>query len=130
MTRNDKKTIMAQKYIPEITDGDKRIHLVFGNHVGMSLARVPCEDDHRGNLVMGAKGEVRQLTERDQEICEAIGKTLLKAGVYFAGIDVIGDYLSEINITSPTGMREISKKSEVNVSDRFFEALHKFNLHD
>ena len=130
MTRNDKKTIMAQKYIPEITDGDKRIHLVFGNHVGMSLARVPCEDDHRGNLVMGAKGEVRQLTERDQEICDAIGETLLKAGVYFAGIDVIGDYLSEINITSPTGMREISKKSEVNVSDRFFEALHKFNLHD
>ena len=127
MTRNDKKTIMAQKYIPEIVDGDKRIHLVFGNHVGMSLARVPSKDDHRGNLVMGAKGEVRQLTERDQEICGAIGERLLKAGVYFAGIDVIGDYLSEINITSPTGMREISKKSEVNVSDRFFEALHKFN---
>ena len=58
---------------------------------------------------------------------EIIGERLLKAGVYFAGIDVIGDYLSEINITSPTGMREISKKSEVNVSDRFFEALHKFN---
>jgi glutathione synthase len=127
MTRNDKKTIMAQKYIPEIVDGDKRIHLVFGNHVGMSLARVPSKDDHRGNLVMGAKGEVRQLTERDQEICGAIGERLFKAGVYFAGIDVIGDYLSEINITSPTGMREISKKSEVNVSDRFFEALHKFN---
>ena len=127
MTRNDKKTIMAQKYIPEIVEGDKRIHLVFGNHVGMSLARVPSKDDHRGNLVMGAKGEVRQLTDRDQEICGAIGETLLKAGVYFAGIDVIGDYLSEINITSPTGMREISKKSEVNVSDLFFEALHKSN---
>ncbi|HJL79782.1 MAG: glutathione synthase [Gammaproteobacteria bacterium] len=127
MTRNDKKTIMAQKYIPEIKDGDKRIHLVFGHHVGMALARVPSEGDHRGNLVMGATGEVRPLTERDQEICDAIGNTLLKAGVYFAGIDVIGDYLSEINITSPTGMREISKNSEVNVSDRFFEALHKLN---
>ena len=127
MTRNNSKTIMAQKYIPEIKDGDKRIHLVFGNHVDMALARVPSEKDHRGNLVMGAVGEVRKLTQRDIEICKTIGETLLKGGVYFAGIDVIGDYLSEINITSPTGMREISKNSDVNVSDRFFEALQKSN---
>ena len=127
MTRNNSKTIMAQKYIPEIRDGDKRIHLVFGNHVDMALARVPSEKDHRGNLVMGAVGEVRKLTQRDIEICKTIGGTLLKGGVYFAGIDVIGDYLSEINITSPTGMREISKNSDVNVSDRFFEALQKSN---
>ena len=127
MTRNNSKTIMAQKYIPEIKDGDKRIHLVFGNHVDMALARVPSEEDHRGNLVMGAVGEVRKLTQRDIEICKTIGGTLLKGGVYFAGIDVIGNYLSEINITSPTGMREISKNSDVNVSDRFFEALQKSN---
>ena len=127
MTGNNSKTIMAQKYIPEIKDGDKRIHLVFGNHVDMALARVPSEKDHRGNLVMGAVGEVRKLTQRDIEICKTIGGTLLKGGVYFAGIDVIGDYLSEINITSPTGMREISKNSDVNVSDRFFEALQKSN---
>ena len=127
MTRNNSKTIMAQKYIPEIKDGDKRIHLVFGNHLDMALARVPSEKDHRGNLVMGAVGEVRKLTQRDIEICKTIGGTLLKGGVYFAGIDVIGDYLSEINITSPTGMREISKNSDVNVSDRFFEALQKSN---
>ena len=127
MTRNNSKTIMAQKYIPEIKYGDKRIHLVFGNHVDMALARVPSEEDHRGNLVMGAVGEVRKLTQRDIEICKTIGGTLLKGGVYFAGIDVIGDYLSEINITSPTGMREISKNSDVNVSDRFFEALQKSN---
>ena len=127
MTRDNSKTIMAQKYIPEIKDGDKRIHLVFGNHVDMALARVPSEKDHRGNLVMGAVGEVRKLTQRDIEICKTIGGTLLKGGVYFAGIDVIGDYLSEINITSPTGMREISKNSDVNVSDRFFEALQKSN---
>ena len=127
MTRNNSKTIMAQKYIPEIKDGDKRIHLVFGNHVDMALARVPSEKDHRGNLVMGAVGEVRKLTQRDIEICKTIGGTLLKSGVYYAGIDVIGDYLSEINITSPTGMREISKNSDVNVSDRFFEALQKSN---
>ena len=127
MTRNNSKTIMAQKYIPEIKDGDKRIHLVFGNHVDMALARVPSEEDHRGNLVMGAVGEVRKLTQRDIEISKTIGGTLLKGGVYFAGIDVIGDYLSEINITSPTGMREISKNSDVNVSDRFFEALQKSN---
>ena len=127
MTRDNSKTIMAQKYIPEIKDGDKRIHLVFGNHVDMALARVPSEEDHRGNLVMGAVGEVRKLTQRDIEICKTIGGTLLKGGVYFAGIDVIGDYLSEINITSPTGMREISKNSDMNVSDRFFEALQKSN---
>ena len=127
MTRNNSKNIMAQKYIPEIKDGDKRIHLVFGNHVDMALARVPSEKDHRGNLVMGAVGEVRKLTQRDIEICKTIGGTLLKSGVYFAGIDVIGDYLSEVNITSPTGMREISKNSDVNVSDRFFEALQKSN---
>ena len=127
MTRDNRKTIMAQKYIPEIKDGDKRIHLVFGNHVDMALARVPSEKDHRGNLVMGAVGEVRKLTQRDIEICKTIGGTLLKGGVYFAGIDVIGDFLSEINITSPTGMREISKNSDVNVSDRFFEALQKSN---
>ena len=127
MTRDNSKTIMAQKYIPEIKDGDKRIHLVFGNHVDMALARVPSEKDHRGNLVMGAVGEVRKLTQRDIEICKTIGGTLLKGGGYFAGIDVIGDYLSEINITSPTGMREISKNSDVNVSDRFFEALQKSN---
>lgn len=127
MTRDNSKTIMAQKYIPEIKDGDKRIHLVFGNHVDMALARVPSEKDHRGNLVMGAVGEVRKLTQRDIEICKTIGGTLLKGGVYFAGIDIIGDYLSEINITSPTGMREISKNSDVNVSDRFFEALQKSN---
>ena len=125
MTKNDSKTIMAQKYIPEIKNGDKRIHLDFGKHVDMALARVPSEEDHRGNLVMGAVGEVRKLTQRDKEICNQIGATLLKAGVYFAGIDVIGDYLSEINITSPTGMREISKNSEVNVSDVFFKALQK-----
>ena len=125
MTKNDSKTIMAQKYIPEIKNGDKRIHLVFGKHVDMALARVPSEEDHRGNLVMGAVGEVRKLTQRDKEICNQIGATLLKAGVYFAGIDVIGDYLSEINITSSTGMREISKNSEVNVSDVFFKALQK-----
>ncbi len=127
MTRDNSKTIMAQKYIPEIKDGDKRIHLVFGNHVDMALARVPSEKDHRGNLVMGAVGEVRKLTQRDIEICKTIGGTLLKGGIYFAGIDVIGDYLSEINITSPTGMREISKNSDVNVSDLFFEALQKSN---
>ena len=125
MTKNDSKTIMAQKYIPEIKNGDKRIHLLFGKHLDMALARVPSEEDHRGNLVMGAVGEVRKLTQRDKEICNQIGATLLKAGVYFAGIDVIGDYLSEINITSPTGMREISKNSEVNVSDVFFKALQK-----
>ena len=128
MTKNDSKTIMAQKYIPEIKNGDKRIHLVFGKHVDMVLARVPSEEDHRGNLVMGAVGEVRKLTQRDKEICNEIGATLLKAGVYFAGIDVIGDYLTEINVTSPTGIQEINRLDDIHIEKTLWNTIERLTL--
>ena len=116
-------TIMAQVYVPEIQEGDKRIHIVYGQHCNTALARIPSDQDNRGNLVMGAKGQTQELTSRDKEICETIGPILLEHGIYFAGIDVIGDYLTEINITSPTGMREIKRYAGEDVSGLFFNCL-------
>jgi glutathione synthase len=116
-------TIMAQAYVPEILQGDKRIHIVYGQHCNTALARIPSDHDNRGNLVMGATGQTQELSSRDKEICEAIGPTLLDHGIYFAGIDVIGDYLTEINITSPTGMREIKRYAGEDVSGFFFDCL-------
>jgi len=120
-------TIMAQVYVPEIKHGDKRIHIVYGEHCNTVLARIPHDKDNRGNLVMGATGETQELSSGDKKICETIGPTLLENGIYFAGIDVIGDYLTEINITSPTGMREIKRNSGEDVSSFFFETLESKN---
>ena len=114
---------MAQAYVPEMLHGDKRIHIVYGQHCKTALARIPSDHDNRGNLVMGATGQTQELSSRDKEICEAIGPTLLDHGIYFAGIDVIGDYLTEINITSPTGMREIKRYTGEDVSGFFFDCL-------
>ena len=116
-------TVMAQAYVPEILQGDKRIHIVYGQHCNTALARIPNDQDNRGNLVMGATGQTQELSSRDKEICEAIGPTLLDHGIYFAGIDVIGDYLTEINITSPTGMREIKRYAGEDISGFFFDCL-------
>jgi len=120
-------TVMAQAYVPEILQGDKRIHIVYGQHCNTALARIPSDHDNRGNLVMGATGQTQELSSRDKEICEAIGPTLLDHGIYFAGIDVIGDYLTEINITSPTGMREIKRYAGEDVSGFFFDCLESRN---
>ncbi|MEE4185777.1 MAG: glutathione synthase [Gammaproteobacteria bacterium] len=116
LTRDGTGFAMAQSYIPEITAGDKRIILVNGNAPDYALARVPGKDDNRGNLVMGATGELRELTERDRWICAEVGPELRRRGVLFAGLDVIGDYLTEVNVTSPTGIREIHKLSGVNLA--------------
>ena len=116
-------TVMAQAYVPEILQGDKRIHIVYGQHCNTALARIPSDQDTLGNLVMGATGQTQELSSRDKEICEAIGPTLLDHGIYFAGIDVIGDYLTEINITSPTGMREIKRYAGEDISGFFFDCL-------
>lgn len=123
MTNQNKQMIMSQRYIPEITDGDKRIILINGEHLGYALARIPAKGDFRGNLAAGAKGEVRQLTEHDQWICEQVGPTLKAKGLYFVGLDVIGDYLTEINVTSPTGVRELEKDTDINICQRFFDKL-------
>jgi glutathione synthase len=114
---------MAQLFIPEISDGDKRILIVDGVAVPYALARIPSADDYRGNLVMGAVGEARRLTERDEWICSEVGPVLRERGVIFAGIDVIGDYLTEINVTSPTGIRELDSAFDLNIAGTLFDAI-------
>jgi len=123
LTRDGTGYAMAQSYIPEISDGDKRIILVNGAAPQYALARVPGKDDNRGNLVMGATGELRELTERDRWICAEVGPELRRRGVVFAGLDVIGDYLTEVNVTSPTGIREIHKLSGVNLAAELMEQI-------
>jgi glutathione synthase len=117
------KFAMAQLYIPEIKLGDKRILLIDGEPVPYALARIPSADDNRGNLVMGAVGKGQELSARDREICEEVGPVLRDSGVVFAGIDVIGDYMTEVNVTSPTGIRELDKQYSLNIAGQMFDAI-------
>jgi glutathione synthase len=125
-------SIMAQVYVPAIrTLGDKRILLINGEPVPYALARIPAEGELRGNLAAGAHGEVVPLTERDRWICEQIAPTLRSKGLYFVGIDVIGDYLTEINVTSPTCVREIEAATGLGIAYdylRFLSTLCKPKL--
>jgi len=114
---------MAQVFIPEISSGDKRILLVNGETVPYALARIPPADDNRGNLVMGATGIGQTLSDGDRAICEQVGPVLREHGVLFAGIDVIGDYLTEVNVTSPTGIRELDKQFDLNIAGQLFDAI-------
>jgi len=124
LTDEGRNFAIAQRYIPEITDGDKRILLVNGKPAAdFALARVPPPDDNRGNLVMGALPEIRPLTDRDRWICEQVGPVLRQRGVVFAGLDVIGDYLTEVNVTSPTGIRELAKLAETDVAVTLIDAI-------
>ncbi len=123
LTDSERRYCVAQKFIPEISAGDKRILLVDGEPVPCSLARIPPADDNRGNLVMGATGEGRELSERDRRICERVGPVLRDNGVVFTGIDVIGDYLTEINVTSPTGIRELDRLFDLNIAGLMFDAI-------
>lgn len=123
LTDNGKRFIVGQKYIPEISDGDKRILMINGKPIDYALARIPAAGESRGNLVMGATGEGRPLTDRDRWICEQVGPELLKRGVMFAGLDVIGDYLTEINVTSPTGIRELDQQFGIDIADQFIAAV-------
>ena len=113
----------AQAFIPEISEGDKRILLIDGEPVPYTLARIPSADDNRGNLVMGAIGKGQPLSDRDREICAAVGPALADHGVIFAGIDVIGDYLTEINVTSPTAIRELDRLFDLNIAGLMFDAI-------
>ena len=125
LTDNGRRFAMAQVYIPEIKDGDKRILLVDGEPIPYALARIPSADDNRGNLVMGAAGEGRELTDADRRICRVVGPVLRDRGVVFAGLDVIGDFLTEINVTSPTGIRELDAKFGLNIAGTLFDAIEK-----
>lgn len=123
MTRNDQQTIMAQRYLPEITQGDKRILLVDGEPVPYALARIPAPGETRGNLAAGGTGKVIELSERDRWICSQVGPVLCERGVLFAGLDVIGDYLTEINVTSPTCLREIDNDRGTDIGGQLMDAI-------
>ena len=114
---------VTQVFVPEINAGDKRILLIEGEPIPYALARIPTGDDHRGNMVAGAVTRGQELSERDQWICEQVGPVLRDAGVLFAGIDVIGDFLTEVNVTSPTGIRELDKEFDLNIAGRMFDAI-------
>ncbi len=125
LTQDGRRFAMAQAFIPEIRDGDKRILLIDGEPVPHALARIPSPDDNRGNLVMGAIGKGQALTSADVKICERVGPVLRENGVLFAGIDVIGDYLTEINVTSPTGIRELDRQFDLNIAGLLFDAIEQ-----
>lgn len=116
---------MAQRYVPEIRDGDKRILVINGECPEEVLARLPAAGDNRGNLASGAASEVRAVTERDRWIVSQVGPVLRERGVLFAGLDVIGDYLTEVNVTSPTGIRELQKQGHSDLAATFIDVIEK-----
>lgn len=123
LTHYGARTIMAQRFIPEITQGDKRILLIAGIAVPYALARIPKPGETRGNLAAGGTGKAQPLSERDCMIAETLGPSLFKTGLLLVGLDVIGDYLTEINVTSPTGMQEITKQTGLNVAALMLDAI-------
>ena len=123
LTNNGARTIMAQKYLPAIKDGDKRVLLINGKPVPYCLARIPKAGETRGNLAAGGTGVARELTTRDREIAETLGPILIKRGLMLAGLDVIGEHLTEINVTSPTCFREIMDQTGTNVAGLFVDAI-------
>jgi glutathione synthase len=125
MTQNETRTVMAQRFIPEITAGDKRILLVDGEVIPYALARVPAEGEFRGNLAAGATGRGIELSERDRWLCQQIAPTLKDKGLIFVGIDVIGDYLTEINVTSPTGIRELDRLFDLDIAGQLMDAIDR-----
>jgi glutathione synthase len=118
-----KRTIMAQRYLPEILAGDKRIIVIDGEPLPYSLARIPMAGETRGNLAAGGTGVAQPLTARDLEIATTVGKVLKQKGLFLVGLDVIGDHLTEINVTSPTGMVEIAAQTSCNPAAIFMDAL-------
>jgi glutathione synthase len=125
LTDYDRQFAMAQVFIPEISLGDKRILLIDGEPVPHALARIPSDDDNRGNIVAGAVAKGQALSASDLAICDRVGPVLRDAGVVFAGIDVIGDYLTEVNVTSPTGIRELDRQFDINIAGLLFDAIEK-----
>lgn len=126
LTADERRFAMAQHYVPEIsTGGDKRILLIDGEPYPHVLARIPPAGDNRGNLAVGATAEGRELTDRDRWICARVGPVLREKGIIFAGLDVIGDYLTEINVTSPTGIRELDGMYGDNICGLLFDAIEK-----
>lgn len=125
LTEHGSRYCMVQSYIPAITDGDKRVLVVDGEPVPYCLARIPQGGETRGNLAAGGRGEARPLSESDRRIAEAVGPTLKAKGLIFVGLDIIGDKLTEINVTSPTCVREIEAAFPVNIAGMLMDAIEK-----
>jgi glutathione synthase len=123
LTNLGKETIMAQRYIPEIVDGDKRILMINGEPIDYALARIPSQGETRGNLAAGGRGEGRPLSDRDRWIAAQVGPKLREAGLLFVGLDVIGDYLTEINVTSPTCIRELDNQFGLDIAMQLMNCI-------
>lgn len=125
LTQHGHQQIMAQAYLPQIVDGDKRILMIDGEPVPYCLARIPASGETRGNLAAGGRGEARPLTERDRWIAAQVGPTLREKGLLFVGLDVIGDSLTEINVTSPTCIREIDAAYNTDIGGQLMDAIER-----
>jgi len=123
ITQRGTEYVMAQQYIPDIAKGDKRILMVNGEPIPYALARLPAPGETRGNLAAGGKPQAQPLSERDLWICKELGPSLREKGLFFVGLDVIGDYLTEINITSPTCIRELHKETGLNAASILLDAM-------
>ena len=123
LNRDGQQTVMVQRFLPAIAEGDKRVLVIGGEPVPFSLARIPQGGEVRGNLAAGGRGEARPLTERDREIAGALGPVLAARGLLLVGLDIIGEQLTEINVTSPTCFREITDQTGFDVAARFIDAL-------
>lgn len=125
ITQFGQQTVMAQRYLPQIVDGDKRIIVINGEPLPYALARIPQAGETRGNLAAGGKGVAQPLTARDHEIATTVGKVLREKGLFLVGLDVIGEHLTEINVTSPTGMVEIAAQTDCKPTELFMDALEQ-----
>jgi glutathione synthase len=124
LTHDGTRFAVVQKYLPDIAlGGDSRVLLIDGEPVPYALARIPSADDHRGNLAAGAKGVARALNDRDRWLCQQIGPALREAGMLFVGLDVIGGFVTEINVTSPTGVRELDKAYGLDIGAMLIDAI-------
>ncbi|MDQ7089373.1 MAG: glutathione synthase [Methylococcales bacterium] len=125
MTENKSRYIMAQNYLPEIKHGDKRILLINGEPVPYALARIPAKGETRGNLAAGGHAKGQPLSERDLWIVQQVGETLREKGLIFVGLDVIGDYLTEINVTSPTCVQELDREFNLNIAGQLMDHIEQ-----
>ncbi len=123
LTDSGRQQIMAQKFIPDIVNGDKRILLIDGKPVDYALARIPAFGETRGNLAAGGSGVAQELTAKDRWICEQVGPVLREKGLLFVGLDVIGDFLTEINVTSPTCLREIDRAFNLDIAGDLMDCI-------
>ena len=123
LTDSGMRYAMAQRFVPEIAEGDKRVLLIEGEAMPFALARVPAADDARGNLAAGARAVPIEIGDREREIARAVGPVARERGLMFVGLDVIGDYLTEVNVTSPTCIREIEAECDIDIAGRLMDAI-------